>query len=339
MPNVTLPVEAPLRSGRPDVIERPVVFHAGAEELSGVYCERADAVASRGVVLLTGGGFIASMHRNRTWVRLSRRLAAAGWGVLRFDYHGVGESTGEVTKFWLDQPFAQDVEGAVQWMRDQGVAPVALVGSCFGARTALGVADRIPELEGAALISVPLFGKTLAAKARRAMPRWWRVLAPAWRTAYLRIARARFERIIGLRRGPGRTHSAMVDGRRGRLTHAPGAVPRGLRWISPRFLEDLRRILARPVRVLMLYGTEEDYYLEFRRALGQGLDRILGRAATTVDVRTADGVLHGFATLAMQEFTIASIVEWLGTPLHDTRSARAARGAATPSRTAGEEHA
>ncbi len=339
MPDPARPVEdvTTARPPRQEFVERPVVFRAGSEELSGVYCEPVEAVASRGVVLLTGGGFIASTHRNRTWVRLSRRLAAGGWGVLRFDYHGVGESTGEVTKFWLDQPFVGDVDGAVNWMRDHGVAPATLVGSCFGARTILAVADRIPELESAVLISLPLFGKTLTAKARRALPRWWRMLDPAWRAVYLRLARARLERIIGLRRGSARAHGAVPGGRRRRLAHIPGAVPKGLRWISPLFLEDLHRLLARPARVLMLYGTEEDYYQEFHRALGQGLDRILGRAAATVDVRTVDGVLHGFTTLAMQEFAVAHIVEWLGTPLRDPHSAREAPRAADPYRTLGEE--
>jgi len=53
--------------------EFPVVFAAGGEEIYGILAEPLRAARDTGVILLTGGGFIPMMHRNRMWVRLARR--------------------------------------------------------------------------------------------------------------------------------------------------------------------------------------------------------------------------------------------------------------------------
>lgn len=65
-----------------------------------------------GVITLTGGASITGIDRNRLYVRLARKLAARGFYVLRFDYHGVGESMGKA-QYDLEEPFVTDLDGAI----------------------------------------------------------------------------------------------------------------------------------------------------------------------------------------------------------------------------------
>lgn len=298
--------------------EYPVLFSAGQEQIFGVYTVPIREVQAGGdaaVVLLTGGGFIPGSHRNRMWVRLARRLGAAGIPALRVDYRGVGESTGRTLEFWLDRPFVEDLDGAVRWLRERGVTRVALAGSCFGARTILETAEGIAGLAGAVLLSVPLRGHrwgeyaatrfatelTVADYVHRAARArvLRRLLDRRWREAYLRVLRVKARSVVGRLRA----------GRR------PDEIPDGLGWMSPKFVIPLRHLVGRRVPLLFLYGSEDEYYREFQRALVEGLDRLIGQADGALEIRTVEGVLHGFTTLEMQEAAIGQAFDWISTRL------------------------
>lgn len=288
--------------------ESPVVFSAGRADLFGIFSQPRTSAGDLGVVLLTGGGFIPMMHRNRMWVRLARRLAAAGWPVLRFDYHGVGESSGRVDEFWLDRPFVEDLDAAVSWLRGKAVSRIALVGSCFGARTILAGSESLGDLAGICLLSVPLRGHrqgelaanrfaeewTAAQYMRRAF-RWrvlQRLLTPEWQQTYVRILKVKLRDVLN-----------------GRQSAQPGE--RSLRWISRGFLQPLRRLVERGVPVLLLYGSAEEYYNDFRRAAQGELGDLLAAGRLTLEVRTIGGVLHGFTTLAAQSQAIECAFDWI----------------------------
>lgn len=127
-------------------------FPAAGEMLFGALTRprrpRSDVV----VTMLTGGGYITSTHRNRLNVRLARRVASAGYNAFRFDYHGTGESGGTAESFYLDSPFVDDLRGAISWLESQGLSRHVLVGTAFGARTALVAAPAMSGVEGVVLI-------------------------------------------------------------------------------------------------------------------------------------------------------------------------------------------
>jgi exosortase A-associated hydrolase 1 len=91
--------------------------------------------SSTGVIVIVGGPqYRAGSHRQ--FVLLSRALAAAGYPVLRFDYRGMGDSTGEQRDFLQVTP---DIAAAIDALQRQlpSVTQVALWGLCDAASAAL----------------------------------------------------------------------------------------------------------------------------------------------------------------------------------------------------------
>jgi len=295
------------------VVERPVHFRAGPDTLFGILTEAANGGGEAGVVLATGGAYVAAPNRNRLSVRMARALATLGCRTIRFDYHGVGESTGTIEGYSLDRPFVEDLLGAVDVLRSAGARRVILIGSCFGARTILAAADRVPELVGAMLISTPvrdfsmgdntpdqyardLSVPQLLGRALRSHV-WRNLFAPETPRAFLRsrrlITRTAALKLARLLRGPAR------DG--------------GARWVSDRFRAGLAHLLARQTPLLFLYGRDENFYEEFERARRGELRDLLAGHQDTIAVEIVEGVVHGFTTLAVQEQVMARALSWIQT--------------------------
>ena len=106
-----------------------------------------------GLVLLTGAR-MPGTNRNQLFVRIGRRAALHGFHALRLDYHGVGESS-HATSFPSIAP-SSTMLAAVACLEAHGVSDIVLVGTCFGARTALAAAERIRRLSGVALVVPPV---------------------------------------------------------------------------------------------------------------------------------------------------------------------------------------
>ncbi len=85
---------------------------------------------------------------------ICRELTARGFGVLRFDFTGIGESEGE----FADTNFSsnvQDLIAAADFLRGEGRAPALLVGHSLGGTAMLAAAGRIPEAVAVATIGAP----------------------------------------------------------------------------------------------------------------------------------------------------------------------------------------
>lgn len=133
--------------------ERAITFACGAESLVGVLAVPPDAPQPLGVVVIVGGPqYRAGSHRQ--FVLLARALAAAGYPVLRFDYRGMGDSTGALRDFADVTP---DVGAAIDALQAAlpGVQQVALWGLCDGASAALMYCERNrdPRVRGLCLLN------------------------------------------------------------------------------------------------------------------------------------------------------------------------------------------
>lgn len=135
--------------------EYPVFVPAGGERLAGVICAPAGELEDLGVVLFTGGNYTRA-HRNRMWVRAARQLAERGVPSIRFDYHGVGDSTGRLVVD-LETPLEDDANGVADLLRRAtGVTRLAFVATCFGGRTAMAASARRADVVSATLFPLPV---------------------------------------------------------------------------------------------------------------------------------------------------------------------------------------
>ena len=158
-------------------IERPIVvenlrFASGAYRLHGELAYP-EAERPRGAAVLAGPHPLLGGNMHNNVVRaLGDGLAAQGLLTLRFDYRGVGRSTGpavdvaeHLARFWEtshvpdEMDLAQDVQAAVACVR--GLAgpglPLALLGYSFGC--ALLPHVRVPGARSALVLIAPTVGK------------------------------------------------------------------------------------------------------------------------------------------------------------------------------------
>lgn len=83
-------------------------------------------------------------------VRISRALARAGIGVLRFDFAGLGGSGGETFAADID-----DLIAAADAMTAAGKSPSLLIGHSLGGAAALAAASELASIEAVATIGAP----------------------------------------------------------------------------------------------------------------------------------------------------------------------------------------
>jgi uncharacterized OsmC-like protein/fermentation-respiration switch protein FrsA (DUF1100 family) len=131
--------------------DEPVSFPGpGGARLAG--CLRRPAGAPRAWALLAhcftcGKDLRAARH-------ISDALAAAGLGVLRFDFTGLGESEGR----FADTSFVSNVDdlvAAATWLQETEAAPALIVGHSLGGTAAIAAASRLDAVRAVATIGAP----------------------------------------------------------------------------------------------------------------------------------------------------------------------------------------
>jgi len=86
--------------------------------------------------------------------RIARALTDSGFGVLRFDFTGLGTSDGEFanTNFTSN---TDDIVAAADWLRSTHEAPQLLIGHSLGGAAVLAIAGDIEEVRAVATIGAP----------------------------------------------------------------------------------------------------------------------------------------------------------------------------------------
>ncbi len=285
-----------------DLVETPVWLAAPTGPLFGVVTE--PRTTSTGAVLLCPGGWHGTgANRNRLLVRMARRLAATGRTVLRFDWHGVGESAGTLDRYALGTPFVDDVVAAAGHLFAAGHERIAAVGVCFGAHSLLA---SLPALEGrldrVVLVSFPMPDR-VPRRGNAASPVDMLRLAatpsvlqtmvdPAARRLYTRKLRTRWHRARG--RSPGPTHQG------GRPTFDPAGLH-----------QQVARLVDAGVPTLMLFGEHDPYHVVLARHRAEFLDPLVERSAGLLRIEAEPVDLQGFGSLEAQHVAIERAVSWL----------------------------
>ena len=149
--------EGEIRSAEPEgnagsFDERPLFIDCEGERLVGILAVPRTPARVAVVVIVGGPQYRAGSHRQ--FVQLTRRLAGAGFPVLRFDYRGMGESTGAPRTF---EECGPDIAAAIGAVRANcaGVEHVVLWGLCDAASAALDYwhSVRDPRVAAMALLN------------------------------------------------------------------------------------------------------------------------------------------------------------------------------------------
>ncbi len=94
-------------------------------------------------------------NKNYKGVRnLCRALAAAGIGVLRFDFTGLGESEGDFSTTTFSDNIA-DILAAAHWLETHHAAPQLLIGHSLGGTAMLLAASRLQAVKAVATVASP----------------------------------------------------------------------------------------------------------------------------------------------------------------------------------------
>lgn len=131
-------------------METPVKISIGTDLLCGVL-HGVDSPYETGVLILTGGPQ-TRVGSHRQFVLLARLLADKGIPVLRFDYRGMGDSSGEMRGF---EEVDEDIEAAIDqfFVEMPKMKSIVLLGLCDAASSALIYAQRAKRVEGLVLLN------------------------------------------------------------------------------------------------------------------------------------------------------------------------------------------
>jgi uncharacterized protein len=175
--------------------EHAFTFACAGEQLVGVVADP-DVTASLGVLIIVGGPqYRVGSHRH--FLLLATRVAEAGIPVMRFDYRGIGDSSGPVQTF---DETAPDIAAALDAFMSccPRLERIVLLGLCDGASATLlyWEATRDPRVAGMALLNPWVFSDEDAFARSQVRHHYRRLLQ---RDFWLQVARGEFDVIGALR--------------------------------------------------------------------------------------------------------------------------------------------
>ena len=290
------------------VVDQPGFIETGTGTLASMWSIPQGTPAQTGVILLSAGGHVVHSQTNRWGYRLARSIAAEGFPVLRFDYTGTGDSTGQADTFALDDPNASDAAAAVCAMAQQ-VDRVLLIGHCYGARSAFEVAADHSEIVGVYAIAPPVrdgargegTGSRLAYEASLAGYVGHAVKAFRPQELATREGRRRYVRLA----------RTFVTARWRRLQRRlPWAYEDPTPWVSDRLIRQLQALGRRQVPVLFSYGSADSDYADFAKARAGRLGGLMTKGKM-VEVSVREGEVHNMSRVDLQSDMIDEMVRWV----------------------------
>lgn len=144
-----------------NVRKQPVPFYFGREDrtLFGCFHEPPDNGVRRCAVLVCQPVGHEYVNSHRALRQLAVTLADAGFPVLRFDYYGCGDSSGEAEQGSLTR-WIEDISTAASELRIRsGTSRVCVVGLRLGATLAAFAGSRREDFEGLVLWEPVVNGK------------------------------------------------------------------------------------------------------------------------------------------------------------------------------------
>jgi exosortase A-associated hydrolase 1 len=164
--------------------ERAIVFDCAGDPLVGILHPAQGAPRRVGVVIIVGGGPQYRGGGHRQLVLWSRRMAAEGFAVLRFDYRGMGDSHGTFRGF---EDIDADIRAAVDRLMEEvpGLDGVVLWGECDASAAILFYGYQDARVKGGVLLNP--WARSEAGQAKTVLRHyyWDRLRQPSfWRKVF-----------------------------------------------------------------------------------------------------------------------------------------------------------
>jgi exosortase A-associated hydrolase 1 len=275
--------------------EEPLRFVCADASLLGIVARPA-APAELGVVIVVGGPQ-TRVGSHRQFVLLSRTLAAAGYATLRFDYRGMGDSSGEPRDF---EGVNADIKAAINAL--QAACPtvdkIVLWGLCDAAAAALLYwdASRDPRIAGMCLLNP--WVRSAASLARAQVKHYYgqRLLQQAF---WLKLLRGQLNVVRALAGLFGKLRQAAAT------VGAEGSAELGFQDRMARAWRDF------PGQILLLLSGSDYTAKEFLEytATAESWRGLLARSnVTRADIEQAD---HTFSSAASRDIVAAKCLAWL----------------------------
>jgi pimeloyl-ACP methyl ester carboxylesterase len=277
-------------------------FDAGDETILSVLTRPVATPKGVGVIFLNGGHGGSSSGKNRIYTRMAADLAQRGYHSLRIEWHGIGDSTGAVDEYIMDEPFLDEALSAAQVLRDEGCDRIAIYGECFGARTAVVAAEQMPDLVGLYLVTLVLRDGAVSDQnpqrlvANMPASAFLRKLGkvrylgdPKRRKLYAKIIRNKARQVMRTARN--RSEGSKL---------AP--------WVGTQVVTGLEGLGQRGIPVHLVYG--DSYWDPHRYDFEEVADDLTPLRHDCIDSEVIDEMIAGYRTLSIQERLVPLPGEW-----------------------------
>lgn len=279
------------------VLQVPLIFDCDGDTLHGLL-HQPPVPAARGVLIVVGGPQ-TKVGSHRQFLLLARSLAAAGVPAMRFDYRGMGDSTGDTRDF---EQIGADIRAAVDcfFEKSPGLREVVLWGLCDAASAIAFYAHADTRITGAMLLNPWL--RTDAGLARATVQHYYvrRLIDPQF---WLKVFRGKFAL---------RTASASFSDNwrrmRGAGTAASSSGTPAADALPERMFNGLNRFHG---RVLVILSGDDITANEFRDCVrsSRAWRRLLRGA--NYETRELAEANHTFSRRAWRDQVARWTLEWL----------------------------
>lgn len=235
--------------------------------------------------LLLSPGVKMRVAPHRLYSKLAESLTSRGIGVLRVDFHGMGDSSGELDDVALDQLYRQvqsgrhvgDVTAALDWLqREQGISRVIAGGLCGGAITGLLAAEADERIVGLYAIGIPV---TLDGPSEQSAAYMTRTELGTMRRTYLRklVNPGAWLRVLTFRsdfRLMFRSFTTFLQrfrpARAGRADeHVPAPATAPAANFNPGFARAYFRLLRRGAPALLIFSGSDRLWAEYQEKFAE----------------------------------------------------------------------
>lgn len=239
-------------------------------------------------IVLLNAGVVHRVGPNRLYVKIARRLASAGFVVLRFDLSGIGDSKARRDNLPFEESAVSEAQEAMDFLATaRGVQRFVLMGLCSGADNAFRVACIDSRVVGAALIDFHSSRNTeyfFHSYSRRLLNyrSWWRLItgkSDIWRILKSKIAK-----------------------QTGELNKDWQVLPK------EEVIAGLRSLVKRGVDLCFIYSAYESAYYNYRLRLEDEVRSLRSHGKLRVEFFSESD--HVLTLLSNQELAVKVIHDW-----------------------------